>query len=82
MVRAGTGSDLIEEPGHGLGREMNLGECRNLGMGQDGDGARGLCRVQGSYCGLSRRSVQRRGLVLNLGQGRDELEPVKDETGV
>ena len=38
MVRAGTGSGLIQEPGQGLDRGMSLGEGRNLSMGQDGDG--------------------------------------------
>ena len=42
MVRAKTGSGLIQGPGHGLDRGMNLGEGRNLSMGQDGDGAKGL----------------------------------------
>ena len=35
-------------PGHGLDRGINLGEGRNLSMGQDGDRTGGLSRVQGS----------------------------------
>ena len=38
MVRARTGSGLIQGPGHGLDREMNLCESRNPSMGQDDDG--------------------------------------------
>ena len=50
-----------------------------MSMGQNGDGAGGLSRVQGKDgrgCGLSRGSVQGRGLVLSLWQGMDGLEPV------
>ena len=38
MVKAGTGSGLIQGPRHGLDGGMNLGEGRYLGMGQDGNG--------------------------------------------
>ena len=53
MVRAGTGSGLIHGPGHGLDLGMNLGDGRNLSMGQDDDGfgdwtVAGLSRVQDS----------------------------------
>ena len=48
MVRAGTGSALIQGRGHLLDREMSLGEGRNLSMGQDGAVAGGLRGVQGS----------------------------------
>ena len=57
---------------------MNLGEGRNLSMGQDGDGVGvgtvtepvpGLGPWRG--CDLSRRSVHGRGLILSLGQVRD-----------
>ena len=48
MIRAGTGSDLIQGPRHGLDRGMNLGEGRNLNRSQDGEGDGGLSRVQDS----------------------------------
>ena len=48
MVRAGTGSGLIQGPGNGPDRGMNLREGQNLRMGQDGDGAGGMSRIQGS----------------------------------
>ena len=48
MVRAGTGSDIVQGPGYGLGevREMNLDEGRNLSMSQDGDGTGVLSRIR------------------------------------
>ena len=86
MVRVGTGSGLIQWPGHGLDQGMNLGECLNLGNDHRSRRGRGRGPELGSGqlrgCGLSRRSVQGRGLVLSLGQGRDGLEPVvREKTG-
>ena len=59
MVRVRTGLGLVQVPGHELDRGMNLGEGRNLSMGQDGDGAGGLSRVEGSAgaVDLRQRSV-------------------------
>ena len=54
VVNAGTGSGLIQGPGHGLDRVMNLGGGRNLSKGQDGGGAGDLSRFQGSEGAVAR----------------------------
>ena len=80
MIMAGTGSGLIQGPGHGRDREMNLGEGRNLnnehGSGRERGREPELGSGQWRGCGLSRGSVQGRGLVLSLGQDMDGLELV------